>query len=230
MILVQSCLHSVQRSWVGRLGINYNWKVDHGGFPVRQDVGPDLSQERAGEDGWEVKLTRANHAQDYHYSISYNKYPPSRPPTPINASHLQPPSSPSSQLVLSLPATYPHPFSYSSISFVLKVLLPLLHHLSDRMPDRNARPLNLLLTQPRRHTHFQRGLRLPDRFFGRAGTRHAFEAGDEHAVGESLTSTRRISHHGQKVGSDRNHHEPMEPGATGIGKPTSSTISCIICS
>lgn len=180
--------------------------MDHVSLPGRLNVWPDLSQERTGEDGWEVKPTRANtpqrvHVQDYHYPLSYNNIPPH---DPINASHLQPPSSPSSQLVLSLPATYPHPFSYSlsppdpSVSFALPALLPLLHHLSDRMPDRNSRPLDLLLGQPCRHTHFQAGLRLPDRFFGRAGTRHTFEAGDEHAVGESLISTRRISRHGQR--------------------------------
>lgn len=55
------------------------------------------------------------------------------------------------------------------------------------MSNGDARPLNLLLGQARRQADFQSRLRLPNRFFGRAA-RHALEAGDEHAVGESLST------------------------------------------
>lgn len=129
------------------------------------------------------------------HSISYNYIP-----LTIPLSQRLPASQLAQQLVgppLSAHTLFPSPPLFflpnPPVSLALSALLPLLHHLGDRMPDRNARPLNLLLAQPRRHTHFQGGLRLPDRFPGRAGPRHAFEAGDKDAVGESLLLTRRLS-------------------------------------
>ena len=71
----------------------------------------------------------------------------------------------------------------------LALWLPLLiHHLRNRVPDRNPRPFDLLPRKPHGNTHLQRRLQLPFDIFRRCVDRlgHALQPRDQHAIGQSL--------------------------------------------
>ena len=83
--------------------------------------------------------------------------------------------------------------------------LPLLYHFRNRMPDRYASPLNLLLRQADRDTNFERRLHLLSDLLV-VGRRHAFPPGDQDAIRKSLELYQQSQSMYREIGAHLIHH------------------------